>query len=78
MAGRRLSLAEREEIAIGAAMREPVRCIAVRIGRAPSTVSRELRRNVSPSPRRYRAFPAHIRAPGSAARRHAPPAGGPL
>ena len=62
MAGRRLSLAEREEIALGVAMREPVRCIAVRLGRAPSTVSREVRRNGSPSPWRYRAFVADMAA----------------
>jgi transposase, IS30 family len=60
--GKRLSLAEREEIAIGLAGKEPVRQIARRLGRAPSTVSREARRNESGSPRRYRAFPAHIQA----------------
>src|SRR5262245_37120027 len=43
--GRYLSLREREEIAVGWAGREPVRVIARRIGRSPSTVSRELRRN---------------------------------
>jgi transposase, IS30 family len=61
MPGRRLSLAEREEIAAGLAAAEPVRVIARRLGRAPSTVSREVRRNLS-APRKYRAFPAHIRA----------------
>ena len=39
-----LSLAEREEIAAGVAAGEPVRGIAARLGRAPSTVSREVRR----------------------------------
>jgi IS30 family transposase len=58
----RLSFEEREEIAWRRDRKEGVREIAGAIGRAPSTVSRELRRNVSPSPRRYRAFPAHIRA----------------
>jgi IS30 family transposase len=43
--GRFLSLAEREEIAVGAAGGLGVRQIAGRIGRAPSTVSRELSRN---------------------------------
>jgi transposase, IS30 family len=62
VAGRRLSFEEREEIAAGRSLREPVRVIARRLGRAPSTVLRELRRNSSPSPRRYRAFPAHIQA----------------
>ena len=67
MAGSRLSLAEREEIAIGLACRESVRQIAARLGRAPSTVSREVRRNLS-APRRYRAFPAHIAATARARR----------
>jgi IS30 family transposase len=67
MPGSRLSVAEREEIAIGLACREPVRQIAVRLGRAPSTVSREVRRNL-PAPRRYRAFPAQIQAMGRARR----------
>jgi len=67
MAGRRLSLAEREEIMVGLARREGVRQIAARLGRAPSTVSREVRRNLS-APRRYRAFPAHIQATGRARR----------
>jgi IS30 family transposase len=43
--GRYLSLAEREEIALGLARREGVRSIARRLGRAPSTVSREIARN---------------------------------
>jgi IS30 family transposase len=60
--GRRLSFEEREEIAWRRDRKEGVRAIARAIGRSPSTVSRELARNVSPSPRRYRAFPAHIRA----------------
>jgi transposase, IS30 family len=39
-----------------------MRQIAARIGRSPSTVSRELRRNTSPSPRRYRPLSAHIQS----------------
>jgi transposase, IS30 family len=58
----RLTFTERAEIArmndSGAGVRE----IARVLGRAPSSISRELRRNVSPSPRRYRAFPAHLLA----------------
>src|SRR5215469_16105702 len=45
VSGRYLSLAEREEIAVGLAAGEPVRVIAARLGRSPSTVSREVRRN---------------------------------
>jgi IS30 family transposase len=44
-AGRYLSLAEREEIAIGRAAGQSMRRIAARIGRSPATVSRELARN---------------------------------
>ncbi len=47
MSGRYLSFAEREEMAILHAQHLGVREIARRIGRAPSTVSRELRRNAS-------------------------------
>ena len=43
--GRYLSLAEREEIALGRAAGLSMREIAVRLGRAPSTISRELWRN---------------------------------
>jgi IS30 family transposase len=67
MAGQRLSLAEREEIVVGLARGEPVRQVAARLGRAPSTVSREVRRNMS-APRRYRAFPAHVAATARARR----------
>lgn len=45
--GRYLSFAEREEIAILAAQQAGVREIARRVGRSPSTISRELRRNGS-------------------------------
>jgi IS30 family transposase len=59
--GRCLTFTEREEIALGRAGGESVRCLARRLGRAPSTVSRELRRNVD---RRgdYRATSAHALA----------------
>ncbi len=43
--GRFLSLAEREEIAVGLARGEPYRVIGARIGRPASTVSREVARN---------------------------------
>jgi Helix-turn-helix domain len=45
LAGRSLSFAEREEIALGRAAGESVRSIARRLGRSPSTLSRELRRS---------------------------------
>lgn len=38
----RLSFEEREEIALGVAAKESIRCIAQRLGRAPSTISREI------------------------------------
>jgi IS30 family transposase len=41
----RLSLAEREEIAVGLAAGHSRRAIAHRLGRAPSTISREVNRN---------------------------------
>ncbi|MGZ4393241.1 MAG: IS30 family transposase, partial [Gaiellaceae bacterium] len=47
LSGRYLSFAEREEIALLHAQRVGVRGIARRLGRSPSTVSRELRRNAS-------------------------------
>src|SRR4051794_12183615 len=45
--GRYLSFAEREEIALLRAQHVGVREIARRLGRAPSTISRELRRNAA-------------------------------
>jgi IS30 family transposase len=45
--GRYLSFAEREEIAILLAGGCGVRKIARRLGRSPSTISRELRRNAA-------------------------------
>jgi hypothetical protein len=53
VSGRYLSLAEREEIAIGVARGESYRVIGARIGRPASTISRELRRNGAAG--RYRA-----------------------
>jgi IS30 family transposase len=45
VSGRYLSVAEREEIAVGLAAGQSCRQIAVRLGRPASTVSREIRRN---------------------------------
>jgi IS30 family transposase len=47
LSGRYLSFAEREEIAILRAQGHGVRQIAYRLERAPSTISRELRRNAA-------------------------------
>ncbi|MBR8474193.1 helix-turn-helix domain-containing protein, partial [Burkholderia cenocepacia] len=47
ISGRYLSFAEREEIALLSARNFGVREIARRIGRSPSTVSRELTRNAA-------------------------------
>ena len=52
----RLSLAEREEISRGLAAGESLRSIARRLGRAPSTVTREVKANHGAG--RYRACPA--------------------
>ena len=53
----RLSLTEREEISRGLAIGESMRCIASGLGRAPSTVSREVAANGGRH--RYRALTAH-------------------
>lgn len=55
MPGPRLCLAEREEIRVGLARQESLRQIAARLGRATSTVSREVRRN-----RSRRGYVAHV------------------
>lgn len=57
---RALSLAEREEISRGMAVSASMRQIAVMIGRAPSTVSREIARNGGRN--RYRASKADSQA----------------
>jgi transposase, IS30 family len=66
VSGRYLSLAEREEIALGLARDESYRVIGARIGRPASTVSREVARNGPGGwpggPREYRAVLAQARA----------------
>ena len=59
--GRCLSFSEREEIALGRAGGEKIRAIAVRLGRSPSTISRELDRNTVGAGG-YRAMTAHALA----------------
>jgi transposase, IS30 family len=58
--GRYLSVAEREEIAVGLAAGRSLRSIAASLGRSPSTVCREVARNSST--RGYRAGPAEHQA----------------
>jgi transposase, IS30 family len=60
VSGRYLSVAEREEIAVGLAAGRSRRQIAARLGRAVSTVSREVRRNGTL--RGYRAVAAQAQA----------------
>ena len=60
--GRCLTFSEREEIALGRAGGESMRAIAGRLGRSPSTVSRELRRNAGCGGQPYRATSAHALA----------------
>ena len=57
---RALSWAEREEISRGLAAEDSLRTIAARVGRAPSTISREVAHNGGR--RRYRAVRADIEA----------------
>jgi len=59
--GRCLSFSEREEIALARARGESMRAIARRLGRHPSTVSRELTRNAGDTGG-YRATTAHALA----------------
>ena len=59
--GRCLTLAQREEIALGRARGDSIRTIAAFLGRSPSTVSRELRRNAD-GLGCYRATTAHALA----------------
>jgi Helix-turn-helix domain len=61
LTGRCLSFAEREEIALAHARGEKQCAIAQRLGRSPSTVSRELKRNADRDGG-YRATTAHARA----------------
>ena len=66
----RLSLVEREEISRAVSAHETVGSIAARLGRAPSTISRELRRNGGRG--RYRAIAAHRDAHARARRPKVP------
>jgi DNA-binding NarL/FixJ family response regulator len=66
--GRCLTLGQREEIALGRARGDSIRAIAALLGRSPSTVSRELRRNAD-GLGRYRATSAHALAYHRASRR---------
>jgi transposase, IS30 family len=66
-----LSLAEREDIMIGTSQGESIRSIARRLGRAPSTIMREIHRNgwCREAPGRYRArYRFGARRPGCDAR----------
>jgi hypothetical protein len=60
--GRYLSMLERQQIAVFRERGLGVRKIGRRLNRAPSTVSRELRRNRAPHDRQYDAALAHARA----------------
>ena len=57
---RALSLREREEISRGLSAGESLRCIGQRLGRPPSTISREIARNGGRAS--YRATTADVRA----------------
>jgi IS30 family transposase len=61
LVGRCLTFTEREEIAIARARGEGIRQIANSLGRSPSTISRELQRNVEGT-KSYRATTAHALA----------------
>jgi IS30 family transposase len=64
---RRLAATEREELSRGLAQGETLSAIARRLGRAPSTISREVNHNRGKTG--YRAFSAHRRASASASSR---------
>jgi len=66
LTGRSLSFAEREQISLLRG-KESIREIARRLGRSPSTISRELRRNAD-AVYYYRATTAQVRAQARAAR----------
>jgi transposase, IS30 family len=61
LAGRSLSFEERQSIMVLKAQKVPIRQIAAQLGRAPSTISRELARNTSEWGK-YRATTAQARA----------------
>lgn len=61
-----LTLANREEISRGLSSGSSLRCIAVRLNRPPSTISREVKRNGGGE--RYRAAAADVRASSRARR----------
>jgi len=63
-----LSLDERIKIADLSREGLSIRGIATRLGRAPSTISRELRRHAGPDAKTYRAFDAHRQAVEARAR----------
>jgi IS30 family transposase len=65
--GRCLTFSERKEIAVGRAAGESMRSIARRLGRSPSTVSRELTRNAGRTGG-YRATTVHAPAYARASR----------
>nr|MDA8358293.1 helix-turn-helix domain-containing protein [Actinomycetota bacterium] len=60
MPGSALSAQEREEIRVGIEADEPLRAVARRLGRSPSTITREVARNGGQG--RYRATTADRRA----------------
>lgn len=74
ISARFLSEADRVAIADGLSRHRGVRSIAAEIGRSPSTVSREIRRNRDPATGGYRPFAAHRQA----ARRRSRPRPGKL
>ena len=74
VSGRYLSFAERENVALWRAQNVTVREIAGRLGRSPSTISRELRRNASTRTYRldYKASTAQWHAERRAGDRRSP------
>jgi len=69
--GSRLTIAEREEIAIAVHAGASIRSIARRLGRDPGTISRELRRNATPTG--YRAWSAQHKAQARAREKNQAP-----
>lgn len=67
MAHQHLSIEEREEIQQGLWNKDSIRSIAERLGRSPSSISREIKKNVPASRRKYTPRLAELRA---AAKRH--------